>query len=417
MHKLVIIFGYNNTRVYDIKRLKRLCQESLDAEIMLCKEIITPIDLVITPHTLEVDLAKYDKETLTLQMQKIDNYLSVKNYTVIACLPFSDKGIPLGSNYARSKGLPHDDCEKSISCIDKFSFRCLEKATVTPAWYKKPFFKKIHTIEEAKNCITDTNAPLFFKPLAEGNSRGCIEINSLQDLEANLEIVNPYLHTGILVEECIKNCDEYSFDGVDGNYIITEKKTSQGYYRVETQHILPAPLENKLYTRLIRAGEIVSEISGSNNGAVHNELFLNKKTGDVYCVEPNRRPAGLKLWDWISVAYPGIDNWKAWINWASRSTSKNQISHNKYFVGCRMLHAQSSGTLQAINQNIKSNLQKINGVCDIAVTKKEGESVTENLKDNSDFIGYIVCKSDTPEKLLIFLDQIQRKASNIYTIG
>lgn len=416
---LVIIFGYNNTRVYDIERLKKMCRELLGAEIMLCKESITQIDLDITPYTLEVDLTKYDIENIQYQMKQIDDYIAWNNFKVVACLPFSDKGIPLGSYYARSKELMHDDCEKSLACIDKFEFRLLEKETKTPVWYKKPFFNKIHTITEARDCINSSELSLFFKPVAEGNSRGCIEINSMEDLEENIEIIKIYLPQGILVEECIKGCDEYSFDGVDDNYIITEKKTSQGFYRVETQHIIPAPLETELYGRLIEAGKIVSKISGSNRGAVHNELFLNKKTGDVYCVEPNRRPAGLKLWDWISTAYPGADNWSAWLNWAAGRSDKNKIKiiDHKYYVGCRMLQAPLTGTVQAINNNIKSKIQAIDGVYDIAVTKKEGQTVTNNLKDNGDFTGYIVCKSDTAKGLVNMLDLLEKESAKIYTIG
>lgn len=416
MKKLIIIFGYNNTRIYDIERLKKLCRDTLGAEIMLCKEHITEVDKKITSNTLEINLTNYDSESLKQQANEIDLYLSSNNFLVSGCLPFSDKGIPLGSFYAKHKGLPHDDTDKAIACIDKYSFRCLEKEEVTPDWYKKPFFKKIHTLNEAENCICTTPFPLFFKPIAEGNSRGCIEINSIEDLKANIEIINRYLLQGILVEECIKNCDEYSFDGVDGNYIITEKKTSQGYYRTETQHVLPAPLDNHLYERLLEAGKIVSAISGSKNGAVHNELFINKQTGEVYCVEPNRRPAGLKLWDWINTAYPNIDNWKAWLNWATGKNNENELSNPQYYVGCRMLQSQKSGTIEKINHHIQTHLQKMNNVCDIAITKKVGQSVTNNLKDNSDFIGYIVCKSKTIDGLLSTLNHVENEANKIYKI-
>lgn len=416
MKKLVIIFGYNNTRVYDIERLKKLCREMLEAEIMLCKEEITAIDTNITPNTLKVDLAKYDDKNLEQQVKEIDDYIAANKFTVIACLPFSDKGIPLGSLYAKHKGLPHDDNDRSVACIDKYSFRCLERDTVTPDWYKKPFFKKIHTVKEAEECVINSTVPLFFKPVAEGNSRGCIEIKTLNDLQANIDIINMYLEQGILVEECIKGCDEFSFDGIDGNYIITEKKTSQGYYRVETQHILPAPLDKKFYDRLIQAGKIVSEISGSKNGAVHNELFLNSSTGDVYCVEPNRRPAGLKLWDWISIAYPGTDNWNAWINWAAGKNPAVDMASQKFYVGCRMLQAKKTGTIQKVNSDIKNEIQKLNHVCDIALTKNVGQSVTSDLQDNSHFVGYVVCKSETIDDLRLALDKIENTASNIYTI-
>lgn len=416
MKNIVIIFGYNNTRVYDIERLKKLCHEMLNADIMLCKEEITSIDNNITPYFLKIDLSKYDITSLSQQIEEIDTYISSQGFTVCACLPFSDKGIPLGSLYAKHKGLPHDNTDRSKACIDKFTFRCLEKNTTTPTWYKKPFFKKIHTLAEAEECINNATNPLFFKPVAEGNSRGCIEIETIEDLKANNDLINLYLGQGILVEECIKECDEFSFDGIDGNYIITEKKTSQGHYRVETQHILPAPLETKLYERLIEAGKIVSEISGSQKGAIHNELFLNKSTGDVYCVEPNRRPAGLKLWDWIGIAFPGVNNWNAWINWATGKSNEDNFGNQQYYVGCKMLQAINSGKITKINTDIKDQIEKNSNVCDITLTKSVGQTITNILKDNSHFIGYIVCKSKTIENLRLLLDQMEKTAANIYAV-
>ncbi len=416
MKNIVIIFGYNNTRVYDIERLKKISHEILNADIMLCKEEITSVDTNITPYTLKINLAQYDDESLSRQIKEIDEYISSQNFTVCACLPFSDKGIPLGSLYAKHKRLPHDNTERSMVCIDKYSFRILEKDAATPTWYKKPFFKKIHTLSEAEECIKNAINPLFFKPVAEGNSRGCIEIKTFEDLNLNLDIISMYLEQGILIEECIKECDEFSFDGIDGNYIITEKKTSQGYYRVETQHILPAPLDAKLYERLMEAGKIVSEISGSQNGAVHNELFLNKLTGDVYCVEPNRRPAGLKLWDWIGVAFPGTNNWNAWVNWAAGKKNAADFGTQQFYVGCRMLQAHKAGKITKINNTIKEQIQNHKNVYDIALTKFEGQIITNNLKDNSHFTGYIVCKSETIDDLRSMLEQMEKIAANIYMI-
>lgn len=416
MKNIVIIFGYNNTRVYDIERLKKLSHDILKAEIMLCKEEITSVDTNITPYTLKINLAQNDDESLERQLKEVDEYVSSHGFTVCACLPFSDKGIPLGSLYAKHKRLPHDNTERSIACIDKYIFRCLEKEAKTPIWYKKPFFKKIHTLKEAVECINTSTNSLFFKPVAEGNSRGCIEIKTIEDLNENIDIVNVYLEQGVLVEECIKGCDEFSFDGVDGNYIITEKKTSQGYYRVETQHILPAPLDAKLYERLIEAGRIVSEISGSKNGAVHNELFLNKLTGEVYCVEPNRRPAGLKLWDWIGIAFPGVNNWNAWINWAAGRNNFTSFGAHQFYVGCRMLQANKSGKISKVNTEILEKIQNHSNVYDVSLTKSEGQSITSNLKDNSHFTGYIVCKSETIDSLRLLLDQMENLAADIYIV-
>jgi len=417
MKDIVIIFGYNNTRLYDVERLRNLCKRSLNAEILLCKEKIAKQDSDLTPYTLQIDLEFKNKEIIERQMLEINRYLSKNFLNPVACLPFSDKGIPLGSHFAKQRGLVHDDCDLSFACIDKYTFRQLEAKAKTPEWYKKPFFKKIYSFGEAIKIITDKNFPLFFKPTTEGNSRGCIEIQSLDDLIKNKEILDNYFDQGVIVEECIKGFDEYSFDGVNGCYIITDKKTSNGYYRVETQHIIPAPLNPGHYSRLIEAGKIVAEISGSLNGAVHNELFLNKETGEVYCVEPNRRPGGLKIWDWIKIAFPGVDNWHSWVSWAANK-KRNYIYpiNNKYYVGCRMLKSPIDGMISTINREAKNLLEDNEHIIEIVFSKNEGHAVTSTLKDNSDFIGYFVCRAKTINDLNILLSKVEQEALKLVEI-
>jgi hypothetical protein len=409
MKKIVIIFGYNNTRIYDIKRLKTLCKNKFDADILLCKESIGMQDKEITPYVLQIDLEIKDDRIIQHQINEVDHYLQQHNLEPIACLPFSDRGIPLGTHFAKHRNLAHDDCERSYACIDKYTFRCLEANEPAPEWYKKPFFTRIFSYEEAEAIVRSKNRALFFKPTAEGNSRGCIEINSLDDLLHHKDNLAPYYQQGIIIEECIKDCDEYSFDGVNGNYVITEKKTSDGYYRVETQHLLPAPLPRDYYERLIEAGKIVARISGSDMGAVHNELFLNKTTGEVFCVEPNRRPAGLKLWDWIKVAYPETDNWDSWTSWAASIPYNN---HNTdipdFYVGCRMLQASACGTL-IVDENSIASLKRREEIVDIVISKPNRSLVTSTLKDNSDFMGYIVCKSKSVIGLRNLLDTISKE--------
>lgn len=417
MKKIAIIFGYNNTRLYDIERLKHLCKTLIDADIMLCKEEITEKDIAITPYTLAINMEIKSTNIIKQQIEEINHYIALHDLHPIACLPFSDKGIPLGTYYANNKGLCHDDCERSFSCIDKYTFRALEAEADTPAWYKKPFFTIVYSYADAEKIILEKNIPLFFKPSSEGNSRGCIEISTLEDLMHNKSILDRYFTQGIIIEECIQHCDEYSFDGVDGNYIITEKKTSQGYYRVETQHVLPAPLPEHYYNRLIEAGKIVAKLSGSLHGAVHHELFLNKRNGDVYCVEPNRRPAGLKLWDWVSIAYPGVDNWTQWIAWASglKIPTTSPIK-NQYHVGCRMLQATVNGVFTSVNTSELQKLLSQEDVIEINITKQPGSSVTSSLKDNSDFLGYVVCKSQSVDNLLSLLDRVEQNIMDALTL-
>jgi hypothetical protein len=443
--KAILVFGYNNTRVYDIERIVQIAQNDYNACVVLCKDQITDIDKKLTPYTLEVRLEFAVMDHMNELCEQIDKYMLNNQLQAIGCLPFSDKGVPLGSYYADYKQLPCDDPKLAFAGIDKHCFRQLEQQKIyTPLWYKKPLFYKVNSIEQVEkiikqecsnngntqnnintdNSISGTAKSFFIKPVAEGNSRGCIEIGNINDLQHNAKLLNQYAATGLIVEECIKHSQEFSFDGVGDFHVITEKMTSRGRYRVETQHILPAPISPDCYSRLMQAGHIVSELVGSRGGAIHNELFLDYRNGSVYCVEPNRRPAGLKLWDWIKIAYPEVDCWQQWLDWAVGAEYKFNISSsssssiqmpttfpikNRYFVGCRMLQSSRAGVLKNM-ASITSQLSTLRNdecIVEINITKKDNESITNKLKDNSDFIGYVVCKHEDSNALRKLLDYYQ----------
>jgi biotin carboxylase len=309
----------------------------------------------------------------------------------------------MGSFYAKSKGLRYDDPQKGLAGIDKSVFREHENSTNLPHWYKKPLFLKVNSFEEARDFIKKADRKLFIKPTCEGNSRGCFAVESINDLESYKEILEKYWLDGVIIEEYIQDCHEYSFESIDDFQVITEKKTTEGRFRVEIQHILPAPLTVCAYARLILAGKEVGKIVGSNNGAEHNELFLHSQ-GHVYCVEPNRRPAGMKIWDMIKVAFD-FDMYKAWLNWACNGEiATNYPVQNKYFVGYRMLRARKSGTLENYEIEIEHLKQYI---VELQINKVKGAKVTNTLRDNSDGIGHVIVKHEDISQLYLLLDEIE----------
>jgi hypothetical protein len=112
------------------------------------------------------------------------------------------------------------------------------------------------------------------------------------------------------------------------------------------------------------------------------------------------------LWDWIKIAYPEVDNWKDWVYWASgKDQTKSYPIKNQYYVGCRMLQAPKTGILEKIEVNAH-RLPKEN-IVEIVITKPAGSQVTSLLKDNSDFIGYIVCKHKESDALRNLLDVLE----------
>ncbi len=89
-----------------------------------------------------------------------------------------------------------------------------------------------------------------------------------------------------------------------------------------------------------------------------------------------------------------------------------------FYVGCRMLIAPQKGFMQQIDHaRIASLLQHHESIVDIAVTKPLHTTVTNLLQDNSDFMGYLVCKHPDVAGLLKALDKYENQVLACIRIG
>ena len=254
------------------------------------------------------------------------NWLASQDIQIIGILPFSDKGVLLASYVAEKLDLISDFYLTAVTGLDKFKFRTIEVTASTPVWYKKPKFQEVKQITDIIKFYNQINAPVYVKPTQEGNSRGGFLVKSTEDIWNAFQNVKPYVSDGAIAEECAIDAREYSFDTVAGKCWVTEKETTTGHYRAEIQQILPAPLPQKKYNTLIEAGRLVAEISGSKGGAAHNELFLFPDS-TIMTVKPNRRPAGMHIWDMAEHAFANFKPFEIWINWAIG----NQIMGSEVF--------------------------------------------------------------------------------------
>lgn len=82
-----------------------------------------------------------------------------------------------------------------------------------------------------------------------------------------------------------------------------------------------------------------------------------------------------------------------------------------------MLQAPVSGVISGINLEAKKRLDLWDGVIEVVISKQEGGSVTSVLKDNSDFIGYVVCKAKTVDELRSLLGSVEQEATSLVSIS
>lgn len=397
MKNAVLVLGYNNTRVNDVRKIRQKAQTYLDAQTVLCKKSPTSEDYAAADHVIDVGLDGNEPN-----VSVVINDCAQLGLNIVALLPFSDPGTQLGAALAKRLKLNGPSPEKVKAALDKGCFREQEaSAKNAPAGYKKIKSEKVTSFEQLQNLYNNFGGKVFLKPASEGNSRGCINTAREKNLENAWGQVSKYLEGGIIAEELIDVGHEYSWDHVSGYSWVTEKETTQNEYRAEIQQILPAPLNSTVTKFISDAGAFMSDLSGSNQGACHNEIFYTEETNNVIAVEPNLRPAGMRIWDLAAIAFENFDPWKEWLLWAAgeNNSAPKELTQNHY-VGIRMIQAPKSGVLEKISTiNLADISRNSVEVIELTWTKKTGDSITHVVKDNSEFIGFIIAKSKNYSKL------------------
>lgn len=415
MDKVVAIFGYNNTRLYDVKKIKNILEKQ-QIDVLLCKEGITSEDKAVSQYCFDTKLHGTHQEIEQAYIY-FKNWLASQDIQIIGILPFSDRGIVLASYVAEKLDLISDNYITAVAGLDKFKFRTLEVTASTPVWYKKPKFQEVKQITDIIKFYNQMGAPIYVKPTQEGNSRGGFLVKSTEDIWNAFQNVKPYVSEGAIAEECAIDAREYSFDTVAGKCWVTEKETTNGHYRAEIQQILPAPLPQKKYNTLIEAGRLVAEISGSTGGAAHNELFLFPDS-TIMTVEPNRRPAGMHIWDMAEHAFANFKPFEIWINWAIGNQSiVSEVLEAQQYVGIRMIQASLDGNIIDFdNENINKIKSCFNEIIEINISKKINEIVYADPKDNAGFLGYIIAQHSDPNRLKNLLKDLCDQLSKSFEI-
>ena len=388
MTNVIAVFGYNNSRIYDVEKIKNMALEKFGAEILLIKEHVDKQDLSVTRFCFDAQPERSDLEG------PLRVYLKSENLNLIGCLPFSDKGVIGAAHTAKAFGLFGDDDRTAKAMLDKHLFRELEaKIPMDPSVYRKPFFKKIHDADELLAFFERTGT-FFIKPASEGNSRGCMKISSRNDLLLWLEENAPYLKNGVICEEYLSSGNEFSCDGVNGSYWVTEKYTTEGAYRAEYQHIVPAPLDEALELTMQNTLRPLLTNLGSRGGAFHHEFF-NLTDSRLASVEPNRRPAGMWIWDLAAWSFENFNPWATWLEVCAGKKPTASALKRVFFSGVRGVISSIDGTIAHIDEiAIRDQFTEIFGSENFrfSILKQVNSIVRRDARDNADFLAYVALR-------------------------
>jgi hypothetical protein len=403
LNAYICIVDYNLTRWADVKLLTDYAKAKYNFKSILFRANPTEGDYRLADIVINLSPKNPDFVNLAL----LD--LRRLNVEVKAVLPFSDDGIIAGSRLAEAMGLPTDCSVLAERAFSKSAYRSAEKdfyQNHQPENFFLPRSKIVQSIRDLE-LFLDECEQVILKPTCEGNNRGVILLKKGDSLETYFKEVVRYLEDGLIAEEVIPFHPEYSVDGIGPLAFCTQKLNECGRYPVECGQIIPARISDSSKVSLLATSKIANGLVGQNFGPFHNEIKHDAKSQNSAVVEPNRRPAGMRIWHLAERAY-GINFFKLWIDQLITREIRKSLPAPQQLVGIRMLRAPSNGTLvfptedlvqtrklvDAITTAVSFNLKEKFTCFDFSWNCQFNQVVTSEPKDNSQFIAQICFATD-----------------------
>ncbi|MGL4884260.1 MAG: ATP-grasp domain-containing protein, partial [Waterburya sp.] len=125
---------------------------------------------------------------------------------------------------------------------------------------------------------------------------------------------------------------------------ITEKCSASGRYPVENGQILPARIDQNQRNLLTRIGRLANLLVGQCNNSFHNEIKIKADATQAAIVEPNRRPAGMKIWSLAERVY-GLNFYHLWVDSVLGETLPTKLPNPQGIAATIMLGCPHDGYL------------------------------------------------------------------------
>ncbi|WP_280696611.1 biotin carboxylase [Kitasatospora sp. GP82] len=312
-----MIIDYNLSRIDDVRHLRNYARDRYGAEVTLIRANPTEADAEICDEVIDLDPLRNDFEEVG------EKLLSGHRGRIKAGIVFSDNAVQSGAALLQRLGLAVDSPELALGAFCKHEYRLGEARHADLLAAQRmmvPDFTEVGSLDGLHAFASRHPEGFVVKPTKEGNNRGVVVVRPGDDIRAAFAEVLPYLEGGVICEQIIPYRREYSFDGLGHLSFVTEKVSASGRYPVEVAQVLPARLDEVERSTLERAGRQVNWLVGQCDGPFHNEIKLSDNGTHAAVVEPNRRPAGMKIWSLAHWVY-GIDFYHRWVDSAFQNAA------------------------------------------------------------------------------------------------
>ncbi|MFD3537943.1 acetyl-CoA carboxylase biotin carboxylase subunit family protein [Streptomyces sp. NPDC058662] len=305
-----LLVDYNLSRIEDVRRIRDYADRAYGAPVTLVRARPTGADRLICDEVIDLDPLRPDF------VEAGEKLLGARRAEFAAGVVFSDNAVRGGAELLRRLGLAVDSPELAEGAFCKLAYRRAEdgvREQLAAQRVMVPGFAEISSMEDLRAFARRHPDGFVVKPTKEGNNRGVVLVRFGDDLGAAFEEVRPYLADGVICEQIIPYDREYSYDGLGHLRFVTEKLSAVGRYPVEYAQVLPARVTEAGLASVERAGRQANVLVGQCDGPFHNEIKLSDDDRYAAVVEPNRRPAGMKIWSLAHWVY-GIDLYHAWVD-------------------------------------------------------------------------------------------------------
>jgi hypothetical protein len=338
---LLLIVDYNLSRVADVAHLAAYADARHGAHTILIRAQPSERDRQLCQYVIDLDPLADDFVDQALV------YLKPWRERLRAGLVFSDNAVQSGAALLERLSLPVDSAALAIHAYSKRDYRASEARVrdllaAQRVW--APDCVDVQSVDDLRRFAAAHPDGFVVKPSCEGNNRGVVVVKPGDSLDAAFAAVEPYLSRGALCEAWIPFAREFSFDGVGPVEFVTEKVSAPGRYPVEIAQILPARLTRTEHATLTRAGRLANLLVGQLRGPFHNEIKIDDAGQHAAVVEPNRRPAGMKIWTIAEQVY-GLDFYALWVDAAFGAAPDLALTPTGRQAATVMLGVPLDGTL------------------------------------------------------------------------
>lgn len=400
---LVIEKGINNT--YGFRKLKEF---GFHVILLTSNKYLNKvnddeqkyIDIVIVTDTSQDHVVEQTAMTL------------YGNYNIKGVTSFFEYFVPLATKVANLLKLPGNRYEVALNSRNKFRMReALSKADVGI-----PAYSCVTNDADIANALKIIGFPNIIKPLDLAGSRNVFLNRNREELLSNFRTIQSQSplyglepSRSALIESFVQG-PEYSVESITQNGVttvvaVTEKRTSGDITFVETQHIVPAPLEHNMLTKITTVTSACIRALGISSGVCHTELKINEQ-GEIIIIENGLRPAGDSI-PYLVNLVTGIDLWAVHIALATGSLINTNSLLKKGVAGIRFI-TSSNGIDVTVGDT--EGLKSINGIIKVHLEKKSRADL-KKLNDNTCRLGYIIASSDDYQSLIQCLDDAENKIS------